>query len=397
MKICLASHTFLPKIGGAELVIHHLSKALVRIGQDVVVFVPRNKVVRKFITDYQLEFYPLLPKGKKYFEGYIFALYLLLLQKKYKFDLIHIHKAEMGYYVTKLKKLLKIPIIVTSHGRDIQSYPEINYGDRLDPVLNRRIEYTIKKADLLTAISSSTRKHYLDIGVERDKIVDIPNGVDLHRFNSGFQDIRKILKLPGNIKLLLTVGRYHKVKGYEFLIKAMPHVISRYSNIRCLIIGKKLKALKNLIKKSNMGKYFFLIDEQSFNHSDNNQNTELSNIPNDLLLSAYKSCDIYVSSSLIEGFALTLVEAMAAGLPLVATNVPGNEDVIINGKNGFLVPSKDPEALAQKIIELLENENLRTKLGIESRKLATKYDWHIITNQYLKQYKRLVNSLWQRP
>lgn len=390
MKICVTSHTFLPTIGGAELAMHHLSRALTQMGEEVVVFAPGNNLVRKFITDYKIKFYPLIPKGKKYFQGYIFAANLYFLQKRYKFDLIHVHKAEMGYYATKIRKLLKVPIIITTHGGDIQSYPEINYGERLNPVLNKRIEYSIKNADLLTAISCSTRKHYLDIGVMQSKIVDIPNGVDINRFDDKCHDFHDLLSLPKDTKLLLTVGRYHIVKGYEYLIKAMPYIINQYKNVKSVIIGKRLNILKKLIRELGIEEYVILLDQQSFNLSQDNHKINLNYIPNDELLSAYKSSDIYVSSSLIEGFPLTMVEAMAAGLPLVATDVPGNKDAVVDGENGFLVPSKDPKALANKITKLLKNSNLRIKLSARSKELAKKYDWHIITNQYLKQYKRLV-------
>lgn len=390
MRICLATSTFLPTIGGAEIAIHHLSNALTQMGEEVVIFAPKNKSLRNFNLGYKIESYPMMYRGKKYIQGYIFATYLIIIQKRYKFDIIHVHKAKMGYYATKIKKLLKVPIIITTHGGDIQKYYEINYGDRLDPFWNKRIEYAIKNADLLTAIGSSTRRDYLDIGVKEGMIIDNPNGVDLNRFNASCKDIRDILGLSKDIKILLAVGRYHIKKGYEYLIKAMPNIISQYKNVKCLIIGNGLDILRKMINDLNVKEHIILLDQQSFNHSENSSIIDLNKLPNDILLSAYKSSDIYVSSSLIEGFALTLVEAMAAGLPLVATNVPGNEDAVIDGGNGFLVPAKDPKSLAEKIITLLNNDSLKAELGARSRYLAKKYDWKLIASQYLTQYKRLI-------
>ena len=212
LKICLVSPSFLPSTGGAELAVHHIAMHLKEIVDKVVVFTQASRFGQKYDLNYEVRFYPKIPKG--YLKGYIFALYLILLQKTYKFDLIHIHKAQMGYYAIKLIKLLNIPIIITTHGGDIQIYPEINYGDRLDPFWNKRIEYAVKNADLVTAISTATKKQYLDIGVFDNRIINIPNGVVCERFNDACPDVREMLGLSKDAKLLLTVGNYRRVKGY---------------------------------------------------------------------------------------------------------------------------------------------------------------------------------------
>ena len=137
-----------------------------------------------------------------------------------------------------------------------------------------------------------------------------------------------------------------------------------------------------------MENHIVLLDQQDFKTQEY-KNLNFSIIPNDLLLSAYKTSDVYVSASLIEGFALTLVEAMAAGLPLVASDVPGNEDAVINGQNGFLVPPKDPSALARGIIDILKQNDMRAVFSANAKNLAKKYDWSIIAGQYITGYRSL--------
>lgn len=384
LRICLVSHSFLPTIGGAELAVHHLAKIMSVAGNEVVVFTSKKKKKREFVVNYKIKYYPRLPRG--YLQGHIFALFLLLIQRKYKFDLIHIHKAEMAYYAIKLKGKLKVPIIITTHGGDIQVCPEINYGSRLDPVLNKRIEYALRNADLLTAISTATKKQYLVIGARPEKVVDIPNGVVLARFNDPYGDIRDLLGFPRQTRLLLSVGRYHPVKGYEYLIKSMLQIRAYFKEVKCLIVGRGLEILKPIIRDLQVGNYVTLLDQEFLNKAKHNAGLNLGRIPDDILVSLYKSSDIYVSSSLIEGFSLAVVEAMAAGLPIIATNVPGNEDAVADGKNGLLVKAKSPKALSEAAIQLLKNDSLRTRMGKISMTMSKKYDWSIIAEKYIEAY-----------
>jgi glycosyltransferase involved in cell wall biosynthesis len=387
MKICVVSHSFFPTIGGAELVVHHLSKHMTIMGEEVIVFTHHKNFCSSFQFNYNVKYYPRVPK--EILQGFIFSLFLILIQKRNHFDIIHVHVAKMGYYAAKIKKILKTPIVITTHGRDLQKFPEIGYGFRLDPRWNKRIEYALKNADLVTAIGSSTRQEYLKIGVQKNRIADIPNGVDLKRFQASSQNIRKILNLPADMKIVLVVGRYDIKKGFEYLIRAIPEVIKKQSNVKFLFIGKDLNILRPLIQKLLINPYIIVLEQQTFNQKESSI-INLDKIPNDILLSAYKSSDVFVSPSLIEGFALVIIEAMASGLPIVATNVSGNEDAIINGKNGILVPSRNPKELAAKIIEILQNNEMQKHLAKNAIEMSSNYDWKIITNKYLAQYKRLM-------
>ncbi len=389
MKICLVSHSFLPTIGGAELVVHHLATYLSKKGHEVVVFTHKKNQEAKFKTDYRIACYPRTPeKYVRFLQGYIFMIFLLSFNRREKFDIIHVHVAKMAFYALKIKKFIGTPIIVTTHGGDIQKYPSINYGARLDPFWSSKIEYAIRNADLLTSIGSSTRREYEVIGAQSTKIVDIPNGVDYKRFKSEYEDVRGILNLDPGAKLLLSVGRYHPKKGYEYLVEAMPQIVSNCENVKCLIVGKRLNTLKPLIKQKGVQDYIKLVEEQAFNPS-SNAVIDLKKMPNDFLYNIYRSSDLYISTSLIEGFALTIIEAMAAGLPIVATQVEGNEDAVKNGQNGLFIPPKNSEALAKRVIELVNNDTQRAVYAKKSKELSKKYDWKDIAHAYLSAYKNL--------
>jgi len=389
MKICFISHSFLPTIGGAELVVHHLSNSLMNMGHEVFVLTHGKKTKKNMGSSYKILFYPRPPK--EIFQAQVLAFYLYLFYRKYGFDVIHIHVAKNCHYLLKIKNMLKVPIVITTHGGDIQKYPEINYGMRLDPVLNRNIEFSIKHADLLTAIGSSTHRDYTKLGVPESKIADIPNGVNLKRFNHDSFNIRSKLGLSRDVKLILSVGRYHPKKGYEYLIKALPEIVKQHSDVRCLLVGKRLKVVKPLISDLPLENVVIFLGEQGIKEKNVSEKIDIDCIPNDVLLAAYKSSDIYVSSSLIEGFALTVIEAMAAGLPLVATDVPGNEDAVVEGANGFLTPPKSPTLLADKINRLLVDNELRSKMGSISKKMVQQYEWPKIAAGYHREYKKLTS------
>jgi glycosyltransferase involved in cell wall biosynthesis len=380
----------LPKIGGAEIAVHNVATNLVKMGVATTILTCRREKLNSVNLNYQINYYYEMPRG--HLQGHVFLARLLLLHKKHKFDLIHVHKAQRAYYVLKIKNYLGVPIIITTHGGDIQRYPEINYGDRLNPKWNRRIEYAIQHADLLTAIGTSTRRHYSELGVPAEKIVDIPNGVDTERFNFCPINIKDQLGIEKSHFLLLSVGRYHIKKGYEFLLQAIPEILKYTNDFKMLIVGKKLEALNPLIKDLAIEPYVVLLEEQSLENT-GESTFDFSKLPNDFLLSAYQSSDIYVSAALIEGFALTIVEAMAAGLPLVATNVEGNEDAVLPNENGILVPPKNPKELACAIIKLMKSSDLRQRYGEKSKRISKSYDWRLISKKYLWAYSKLINKI----
>jgi len=390
MRICLLTSSFLPTIGGAELVVHYLATYMTKQNHTVVVFAPlrsRQLLTRKRLTgtSYITRRYFIPPRNKLMDE--LLALQLLIEKRRSQFDILHVHKARPAYAALKVKNFLNVPIIVTTHGGDLQTIPKIGYGDRLDHKVDRKITYALKNADCVTAISSNTKKEYLRIGIPEKKICLIPNGVDIDRFRKPSVNIQDKLKLPNDIRLLLSVGRNFPEKGYQYLIQSMNHVVKYFNNVKCMIIGRRTKGLIPLVEQLGLQRYVILL-EQFF--SDDKGFIDMNDIPNKYLLSAYFNSEIFVSSSLIEGFPLAPLEAMAAGLPVVATNVPGNQDVVINGKNGFLVKPMDAKDMAEKIITLLTDDNLKQKLGENSREFAKQYAWDSIADKYLKIYSDLI-------
>ena len=103
----------------------------------------------------------------------------------------------------------------------------------------------------------------------------------------------------------------------------------------------------------------------------------------------YKSSDIYLSSSLLEGFSIANVEALASGLPLIVTNIPGNRD-LHDASHSLLIEPRSPKAIAEACIKLLQNDDLRTKMGDSALVNVQKYDWTMIAKQYIDSYLKAI-------
>ena len=311
-------------------------------------------------------------------------------QKRYGFDIINIHKTYVGYSVGKLKDKLKIPVVITAHGGDIQIAPEIGYGKRISsPRWEKKIIFAVEKADALIAISSNSASCFEELGAHKNKIYRIANGIDVDRFSQKIELDRKSLGLEENDRIILAVGRYHIKKGYEMLMRSMALLVRKKRNIKLVIVGKQSENLRSLVRKLGIGSNVLFVQEQKGKQT----NSSLI-FPNDFLLSLHKNADLFVSSSIIEGFALVCIEAVAAGLPLVLTRCPGNEDIFEeDGQGGYYVPVGNVEMMAEKIAKLLSDSETRSKFSAFNTKYAReKYSLKKVAGKYIALFEKLVGT-----
>lgn len=383
MKIALLTDCFFPNIGGAELVVHSLALNIEKSNHKVIVIAPKIKGVDKWRFPYKVDFFN--PIIYKLVPSFIFSMIIKIKILRNKVDIINIHKSYIGFPLLKNKKLINRPIIVTTHGGDIQKYPSINYGKRLDYKWNKKITYVIKNADALIAISDETIQNYLNLGANISQIYKIPNGVDIDRFSIKTKFTMKLRKQFGinkNETLILSVGRYHIKKGYENLIDAMKIIIQKGFNYKLVIIGKGMEELENRIEALDIKSNVIIVQEQC---SDLNK----IEFPNDFLLACYQSANIFVSSSIVEGFALVCVEAMAAGLPIIMTHCPGNEDIFKGENYQFYFKVGNQQELASKVITIGQDKKLRKTIAQKCRKKALEeYNWKDITKKYIDIFQK---------
>jgi len=161
-----------------------------------------------------------------------------------------------------------------------------------------------------------------------------------------------------------------------------------------VIIGKKTEALNGLI--TSLGLQDKVCLAGTFSPPNVLLNDGQDGNEPDWLAECCRQSSVYVSASIdegAEGLSLSLLEGMAAGLPVVATRISGNKDVIEDGRNGFVVIPRDADGLADALIKVLENEDIRTEMGENSRKDVESYAWIEVAKQYLRCYENARSRL----
>ena len=205
------------------------------------------------------------------------------------------------------------------------------------------------------AISKPVAKHLSqDFEVSQNRIHLIPNGIDLDRFKIANEDQRRSIRqnwAMGDTPLIGFIGRLSDVKGIPVLIKAMPLILKEIPSANLMIIGQGPQ--EALLKKLTQD---LSLNSQVRFESAINQTQDL--------LPAF---DVFVMPSLMEGLGLSVMEAQACGIPVVASQVGGLVDLIEEGLSGYLVPVNDPAALADRIIEVLEDPNAAKKMANQAR------------------------------
>jgi L-malate glycosyltransferase len=358
MNLCLYTATFLPTIGGAELVLHALASALTAEGHRVTVLAPWVRRANNHVeAPYHLRRYQ-RPSSKRFGVRQI-LLYLLHEYRGRPFDVLHCHGAYPPAYVgATFKRLVNIPMVVWPHGSDVLPGEFIRANARLE----RRLRKGLAAADLVIAQSEFLKREMLALSVPDDKLRLIPNGVHV----AAFQPLTSAPSWP--YPYILAMGSFSRKKGFDVLLRAFAAVAAEDTSSHLVMAGagKELPAYTALVRAHD------LRDRVHF----------VGMVEGVRKLQLYQHCLFFVSSSRREPFAVVNLEALAAGKPLVATAVGGNVEVVSEGGNGFLVPPDDPEALSRRMLTLLNDPALRARMGRLSSDLARRYDWQVILPQY---------------
>lgn len=228
--------------------------------------------------------------------------------------------------------------------------------------------FLVRKADGIKVVSFGIKNKLVKAGIERNKIRVIPTPVNLNKFvycePEKVKELRK--KINGNWKTIINVGRKDPAKDYQTLFKAVRIVREKYGKLAFWQIGADIKL------------------DESIRFSENIKLSSIGKISQNELANYYHASDIYVSSSQHESFGKVLIEAMAAGLPIVATATTGSKDIIQDGINGFLVPVGDSETLARKILYLLNNPFKAKEMSEKGREIVKeKFNYQKLVEQII--------------
>jgi glycosyltransferase involved in cell wall biosynthesis len=294
---------------------------------------------------------------------------LFYFAKRKKAILIHANSLWDSPYAVTIARLLKIPSVVHI---------------RTEHPTERARKYKLHRADAIITISDSLKKPFESFPKLTNKMTTIYNGIDI----STFDLIRKTKShnLHKNSDSYFTIGYIGRIdpeKGLVELVKSIGILRKSNAKIKLVIIGDIGRRAEPFYRD-----LVLLCQELGIENYVEFKGYK-ENIIDDIF-----GFDLLVLPSYREGFGRTLIEAMAAGIPVIGTDVGGIPEIIDNGKNGFIVPPKDPQAIADAIQILLNDEDLQLKMGENGlNKVREKFTAEKIMQAIIDLYERLDNSL----
>ncbi|ANM31188.1 hypothetical protein ABI59_18845 [Acidobacteria bacterium Mor1] len=275
---------------------------------------------------------------------------LARLMREQKVDVVHSHNLPTYFHTIAAAMLAGVPVVVHGeHGRESKELPWHR------ALLSR---WMARRVDKLTTVSEDLGRELVTRwGVRPERVRPVPNGVDLERMGAGYDTaaLREEFGFDADAPVVLNIGRLRPVKDHPTLLRAFAKVLQHVPRARLLLVGSShLESDLDVVRG--------LVDELGLESS-----VTFTGIRHDAP-QLLELSDVYVNSSVYEGMSNTILEAMASRRPVVATDVGGNSELVQDGTTGYLVPSKNPDAMAGRILELLQDDSLRTRLGQGGRR-----------------------------
>lgn len=324
--------------GGEQQTIF-LVKGLIKLGHAATIVCPPDSPLALKAKEAQIETQELKMRGEA---DIIAILKLAFLLNQSTYDIVHMH---------------------TSHAHTLGVLAVLFSGVRAKRVVSRRVDFSIKKhytshlkylwgVDRYIAVSNAIKDVLIKDGIPSEKIAVVHDGIDLSRFNGISGDyLRQEFSVNPSTFIIGNVAHLADHKGHQYLIKSISYVLKEFPDVKFFIVGDgELRSpLKELANKLNLN------DKLIFTGFRND-------VPQFL-----KFFDLFVLSSHLEGLCSALLEALAMRKPVVATAAGGVPEIIEDGVNGILVPTKNPEALAAGIISMVRDGDKAKKMGENGR------------------------------
>jgi len=381
LRVLMFSDYFYPHVGGGvEKVVYELSKRLVRRGCDVsVITIGKNcfcyyidgiKVYRVEGIDLTKFFQMQLSVPKSIRK-------VLKAVKEFSPDIIHAHNVffSTSLLAVLVKRISHRKMVFSAHLGDIGNLALLGRWKALAAKAYEKIfgRIILSSSDAIIAVSHAVRQHVISLGAPSEKVTVIPNGVDLEEFSTSI-NTHKDIKPE-----VIFVGRLIPNKGIEYLVEAAKILISsKVSKMKFKIVGDGpyRQQLEELVAKYGLAPYFEF----------------LGHVPK--VSEILRNGGIFVRPSLTEGMPLTVLEAMASGLPIIATRVSGTSEIVIHNETGILVEPGNVRQLAEAIKYLVETPTEALRLGRNARAFIEHYyrerfSWDAVASNVLSIYESL--------
>lgn len=390
MNIVFVSHNYYPCVGGLERAIDHISAHILKSGHRITIVssdaivtfhegntvrrvLPRKETIKGipvqrfcFAPRWISARIPELVKRMTRNICVLFAMYRFL--RKQKVDVVHLHNLYIPTaHVLFLSYLMKFKLVVTLHGYNVVEIPFRPLEEKLV------FKHILRRADYVTACSASTLLHAQEAVPEiRDKSSVIYNGVDPSEFlHTRMYDHPR--------PYILSLANLHFHKGIDILIMAFARIAGKYRDFDLILVGdgEKRDDCEGLVKALGLESRVVFLGQTE----DRKKVVELLN-----------GSEFLVLASRYEPFGIVLLEAMAAGKAIVATRSGGIPEIVNDGVTGILVEPKNDQSLADGMVRLIENKELRDTLGHNGRNVARAYQWDTFGDAYCAVYKKVMNA-----
>lgn len=285
-------------------------------------------------------------------------------------------KTHAGVLEEEVKKKRNIPLVLTAHN---------SWDDMLFLRLTRKIQW-----DHIIAVSFYIKKELMGIGCDNSQVTTIHHGIDINRFKpTNRKEYKGRLAFLKDKRVIFHPARMGIAKGCDISVKAMRLVIRKFPNAVLVLAGTKNIVDWGVTQQKDIAYIVDLIDESGIK---NNVFIEMFTLDEMVRLYAISEICLY-PSTVGEPFGLTMLESLASAKPMIVTNSGGMPEIIQDGINGYIVPVKDYEAIATKIITLLDDEGLKERIGSTGRKFAElRFTKGIMAENNIKIYKQVVGA-----
>ncbi len=356
--------------GGAETVLLYLATRLDPRLFRSVVLLPREGWLTQELEKCGVK--PLFVKSKAWYDFRLPRAIRSLITRE-EVDLIHSHLPDQNFYSCLSACLTRCKVVVTYHG-SVGLFPQSRLRGAVKPWVVRSC------ADAIVGVSDSLIPVLTKYGLPARKMVRIYNGIEPNRFSAKVEtDLRRELAWPQETKLIGMVANIRKPKGYEYFVRAARRISDVAPATKFLAVGDVDEniggPLRELVRNLGLEDRFVFLGFRS----------DIPGILSDL--------DVFVLSSVNEGFSIATIEAMGAGKPVVVTRSGGPEEIVTDGRTGFLVPPADADGLAARVCDVLRDPELAARLGEAARAdVQSRFSIDKMVKEYESLYLRCLNA-----
>ncbi len=379
MKILKIIYEFYPnQPGGAEISALEIARRLVQQGHQVTVLTARKNGLKSHETHEGIVIHRVWMAPSMLLSQICFLMLAVIrawvLHRNHSFDIMHCYLIlPAGMIGSFVAPITGIPFVLTIQGADVSKYERIRF-------LHQLVKRALKKANIITVLSTFLQRQAEEQGVPAEKIRVIPNGIDVRQFRT---DGKTNINTRNEITPVqfIAVCTLRRVKRVDILIQSFhraTHASMRSMKLVIVGDGPEREHLMALCEALEI-----------------EANVEFTGaLPYSQVAARMKTADVFVLSSEFEGMANVVVEAIACGLPVITTDCGGPADFITHCVNGLVVPVSDIPAMADAIRCMAEDDALRQTLTAYSQTQFQHdtYDWSNIANRYVTVYEQIMEQ-----